>query len=193
MSSIAATEERVRRAFTWWRVPLMLAAFLVLLAYLHDLRAFWWGSVLAILGQAVQTWAGSHLHKDTKFTISGPYSHVRNPMYIGRFFLMLGFVIMTWEPWVVVVFVVLYAAYAHMRVNREEDRLCVIFAPDYQHYCGEIRRWLPRLRPYSKSESRRASWSCVQENHEEIHFVGLLIALGLIYARITCVPWHWPQ
>ena len=119
--------------------------------------------------------------------------HVRNPMYIGRFFLMLGFVVMIWQPFITAAFVVLYAIYAHMRVNREEDRLKEIFSPNYQHFCSEVRRWLPRLKPYSKSESRRASWAAVQENHEDIHFVALLVFLAAVYLRIVFVRGYWPM
>ena len=191
--TMVSAEDKLRRTITWFRVPLLIIPFAFLVAYTHDKNAFWYGSVVAIFGQLIQTWAGSHLHKDIVFTISGPYSHVRNPMYIGRFFLMLGFVIMIWQPYITAAFVLLYALYAHMRVNREEDRLKEIFAPNYQHFCGEIGRWLPRLKPYSKSESRRASWTAVQENHEEIHLVALLVVLAAIYLRIVFVHGHWPM
>jgi len=187
-------EEKLRRTMTWYRVPLLMIPFGFLVAYAHDLRAFWVGAVVAILGQLIQTWAGSHLHKDERLTISGPYSHVRNPMYIGRFVLMLGFVLMVWSPVVTAVYVALYAVYAHMRVNREEERLKEIFKPNYQSYCDEISRWLPRLKPYSGSETRRASWIQVRLNHEDIHFVGLFAVLAAMCVRI--IVWsgvYWPR
>lgn len=183
-------EEKVRRIVTWWRVPLMTAATVALVAFIHDVRAFWYGAPIAVLGELIQMWAGSQLHKDKHLTISGPYSHVRNPMYIGRFILGLGFFIMTLNPYLISGYVVLFAAYAHMRVNREESRLKVIFAPDYQHYCSEIRRWLPRLRPYSRSESKNASWAQVCANHENINMIGVLVVLAAVYARIVSWP-NW--
>ncbi len=183
-------EEKVRRAVTWWRVPLMAVAAAALVAFMHDARAFWYGAPVAVLGELIQMWAGSQLHKDKHLTISGPYSHVRNPMYIGRFVLGMGFFIMTLNPYLIAGYVVLFAAYAHMRVNREESRLRVIFEPDYQHYCSEIRRWLPRLRPYSRSEAKNASWAQVCANHENINMLGLLAVLAAVYARIIAWP-HW--
>lgn len=186
-------EEKVRRTVTWYRVPLMAVATIALVAFIHDVRWFWYGVPVAIFGELIQMWAGSQLHKDQHFTISGPYSYVRNPMYIGRFFLGLGFFLMTNPvtcPYFVAGYIVLFAAYAHMRVNREEDRLKVIFAPDYQHYCSEIRRWLPRIKPYSRSESKNASWSQVCVNHENINMLGTLIVLAAVYIRIIKLPWH---
>jgi len=182
-------EEKVRRAVTWWRVPLMAIATVALVAFMHSTRAFWYGAPIAILGELIQMWAGSQLHKDQHLTISGPYSHVRNPMYIGRFVLGMGFFIMTLNPYLIGGYVIVFAAYAHMRVNREESRLKVIFEPDYQHYCSEIHRWLPRLKPYSRSESKNASWAQVCANHENINMLGTLIVLAAVYARIVKLDW----
>jgi protein-S-isoprenylcysteine O-methyltransferase Ste14 len=191
-SATVSFEEKLRRKITWYRVPLMALATVALVGFLHREAAFWYGAPVAVFGELIQVWATSHLHKDERLTISGPYSHVRNPMYIGRFFLGLGFFIMTWSPYAVAGYVVLFAIYAHMRVVREEARLKQIFAPAYQYYCDEIRRWLPRLRPYSRSESRRASWTQVCANHEQIVLIGVLVVLALVYIRIDRFGyWHW--
>jgi protein-S-isoprenylcysteine O-methyltransferase Ste14 len=169
----------------------MAAATIALVALIHDKTAFLYGASIAILGEFVQLWATSHLHKDTRFTISGPYSHVRNPMYFGRFFVGLGFFVMTWNVYLIVGYAVLYAVYGHLRVKREERRLSRIFAPHYEHYCAEVRRWLPRITPYSKSESRRAKWSRVCENHEQIVLLGLIVVLAAVYLRIDRLPDHF--
>jgi protein-S-isoprenylcysteine O-methyltransferase Ste14 len=185
-------EEKVRRALTWYRVPLMAAATAALAAFVHDVRAFWVGAAVAVIGELVQMWAGSQLHKDKHLTVSGPYSHVRNPMYIGRFILGLGFFVMTANVYLIAGYAVLFALYAHMRVAREESRLKVIFEPDYQRYCSEVRRWLPRLRPYSGSQTRNASWAQVCANHEQINMAVLLVVLAAIYLRIAAWPdWFW--
>ena len=182
-------EEKVRRTVTWYRVPLMAIALVALAAFIHDARVFWYGAPVAVLGELIQMWAGSQLHKDQHLTISGPYSHVRNPMYIGRFVLGLGFFIMTNNLYIIAGYVILFAAYAHTRVLREESRLKVIFAPDYQHYCSEIGRWFPRPKPYSRSESKNASWAQVCANHENINMLGTLAVLAAMYLRIVKIEW----
>ena len=184
-------EERVHRTMTWWRVPLMTLAFVGVLGLINDMKMFWYGLPVVVIGELIQMWATSHLHKDTKFTISGPYSHVRNPMYFGRFFVGLGVFMMTWSagPYYLIGYVVLYMIYGNLRVKREERRLCEIFAPHYQEYCSEIRRWIPRLKPYSKSEDRRAKWSQVRANHEQIVALGIAIVMVLVYVRIVRFPW----
>lgn len=188
----ASLEDKIHRTMTWWRVPLMAIAFAGVLGFIYKKETFWYGVAVAIVGELIQMWATSHLHKDTKFTISGPYSHVRNPMYFGRFFVGLGIFIMTGNLYLIVGFIVLYSIYGNLRVRREERRLCEIFAPNYQDYCSEVHRWMPRLKPYSKSETRRAKWSQVCANHEQIVAFGILVVLALIYLRIDRFPnIHW--
>lgn len=184
-------EDKIHRTITWWRVPLMTLAFAGVLGFLNDVKYFWYGLPVVVLGELIQMWATSHLHKDTKFTISGPYSHVRNPMYFGRFFVGLGVFIMTGNPYFVIGYFVFYTIYGNLRVGREERRLSEIFAPHYQHYCSEVRRWVPRLKPYSKSEDRRAKWSQICANHEQTVALGIAVVMVLIYVKMVYCPWKW--
>ena len=191
-SATVSFEEKLRRTITWYRVPLMTLATIGLVGFIHEKIWFWYGAPVALFGELIQVWATSHLVKDERLTISGPYSHVRNPMYIGRFFLGLGFFIMTSNLYLIACYVILFAAYAQMRVLREEKRLREIFGPAYQHYCNETHRWLPRIKPYSRSESRRASWSQVCANHEQIVLIGVIVVLVAVYLRIDRFgEWHW--
>lgn len=187
-------QDKLHRTFTYFRVPLMTVAVVAVVGFIHDKSAFWIGAPVAVLGELMQMWAASHLHKDERLTVSGPYSYVRNPMYIGRFILGLGFFLMTQNPYLVAAYVILFAIYANLRVGREERRLREIFSPNYQRYCSEIRRWLPSLKPYSLSENRRASWSQVCANHEHINLIGLLVVLAAVYLRIDRLShlyWHF--
>jgi len=183
--------DKLNRTLTWWRVPLLLIPSALLVLYVNRMDAFLFGAAVAVFGQLIQTWSGAHIHKDMRLTVSGPYCYVRNPMYIGRFFLMFGFVLMLWNTYVNAVFVVLFAVYAHLRVLREEPRLKELFAADYERYCSEVNRWLPKVNRYSGAEPRKASWECVRENHEDIHFIALIIILAALFLRILYLPDLW--
>ncbi|MBV9864322.1 MAG: isoprenylcysteine carboxylmethyltransferase family protein [Abitibacteriaceae bacterium] len=189
---IEGTHEKVRRTITSYRVPLVTLGALAVIMFMHDKRAFLYGMPVTLFGELIQVWAASQLHKDQHFTVSGPYSHVRNPMYTGRFFMSLGFFIMTGNLWLIAAFVILFAAYGQMRVAREERRLEVIFAPHYQHYCSEINRWVPRLKPYSRSEAKNANWSQVRYNNEHLIFAGVVAVLFIVFLRIEYFPnYYW--
>lgn len=179
--------------FTKARVPLMALPIILIITYLHSMKHFLIGLPIIIFGELVQMWATSHLHKDQKLTISGPYSHIRNPMYFGRFFVGLGLFIMIGNIYVVGIYVVAYAVYVYSRVGREEKRLQGIFGDPYIHYCSEINRFFPKIKPYSRSENRRASWKQVCVNHEQIVALGIALACIIIYLRILTIPAYWPK
>ena len=63
--------------------------------------------------------------------IGGFYAHVRNPMYIGRFFVGLGVMLMTHNVRIISAFVLLFVIYVTRRVGGEEARLAGIFGNDY--------------------------------------------------------------
>ena len=85
-----------------------------------------------------------------RLVITGPYRFVRNPMYVGMgiallgealvfpnlTFLMLGLIVALWC--VVSLFIIGY----------EEPTLRSMFGHDYEEYCHQVRRWIPRLRPW---------------------------------------------
>lgn len=87
-----------------------------------------------------------------RLVVVGFYRYVRNPMYTGFFMGWIGlWVVFGRANWLViagaaavvlgvVLFVVLY----------EEPTLRRMFGEDYQEYCSNVRRWLPRLRPWER-------------------------------------------
>ena len=69
-------------------------------------------------------------------------------MYIGRFFLILGVLMLPGAPWLLPIFAVLYYFYMLNRVRREEETLRGIFGGEYEEYCAEVPRFLPTSRPF---------------------------------------------
>ena len=94
--------------------------------------------MVSTLGELFQVWCFSTIKTRKKLTIVGPYMFVRNPMYLSRFFLIFGILLMTGNPWIMLVFVVLYYFYTTNRVRREEKDLLEMFGEDYRIYCRAL-------------------------------------------------------
>src|SRR5687768_6513882 len=58
-------------------------------------KTFAIGTLLVSIGTLIRIWAGGHLTRDQQLTTSGPYQFSRNPFYLGRLFLLVGFAIMS--------------------------------------------------------------------------------------------------
>jgi protein-S-isoprenylcysteine O-methyltransferase Ste14 len=196
----ATAKDRLRAKVQWWRVPIMTAIIVIGVYFMKNPAGkdapvspwVWAGMALTFFGELWQLWAASHLHKDKALAASGPYKHVRNPMYFGRFFVLLGFVVMVGQSYgtialvaSVVVYYTVFALYVTARVAREEERLRGIFGEDYIHFCSEVPRFFPRLKPYSKGSDKRAQWTGIARNHEYLNMIAALVMFVAIYLWIT--------
>jgi len=82
------------------------------------------------------------------FVCIGPYLYVRNPMYIGGFFILVGFALFERSA-SILLFCPLWLLLAHVFVVfYEEPTLEQRFGKSYMDYRQAVNRWLPKLRPY---------------------------------------------
>ena len=80
----------------------------------------------------------------TKFVATGPYKHVRNPMYIGGMGGLIGFGLYQRSA-SILVFALAWFLLAHLFVvGYEEPTLRRKFKDSYEDYCRAVPRWMPR-------------------------------------------------
>lgn len=136
------------RSWLLIRVPVVvvLAALLVMYA-----RPDWagWAVAVSFFGQAIQLWCFASLRKNKELTTRGPYALVRNPMYLGRYFVILGFILLFANPWLIAAYTMIYCGYLRFRVAQEEHVLRKRFGAEFDQYCARVHRFLPRLKPYA--------------------------------------------
>jgi protein-S-isoprenylcysteine O-methyltransferase Ste14 len=132
----------MRRFLVRMRVPIGIVV-IVLLAPFVQRQWLLAGFVVSMLGELIQVWCFASLDKNATLTIRGPYTMVRNPMYLGRYFIVLGFLMLAGQWWLLVGFTVGYWLYMDSRVQREEAHLRPIFGAPYDDYCARVRRFVP--------------------------------------------------
>ena len=107
------------------------------------------GSVLLIM-RAVRTlgkeWSiTARMVADHKLATSGPYAHVRHPIYTG----MLGMLVATGlavSPWIVLVAaIVVFAIGTLIRVRIEERLLRETFGPQFEEYARRVPAVIPGI------------------------------------------------
>jgi len=124
------------------RIPLFATAAALLIAY-ADRRWLWPGFAVSMAGQFIQLWCFATLNKNAALACRGPYAMVRNPMYLGRFFIVLGALMLLGQVWLLVLFAVGYWFYMANRVGREEARLRQVLGQPYIEYCAGVNRFIP--------------------------------------------------
>ena len=108
---------------------------------------------LVVSGLVLRAWAGgcagAHTRNATieapRLVTGGPFAYVRNPIYLASIVLGLGMVGLLGDPWMlglyVGVFIFLYSAI----VPAEEAFLRRTFPGEFERYCENVPRMLPRL------------------------------------------------
>jgi len=81
-----------------------------------------------------------------RLVVQGPYRRVRNPMYVGAA-VALAAAALYYQSLALVAFTAGFLLVTHLFVLvYEEPTLRATFGEQYDAYCREVRRWLPRLR-----------------------------------------------
>jgi protein-S-isoprenylcysteine O-methyltransferase Ste14 len=124
-------------------------AFVVVAVVLRRPAWHLWGLPLILLGEALRTWAAGHLLKDEELTVSGPYAHVRNPLYLGSSLSGVGFLVILGDWRLAAAFLVIAIAIYIPTVKQEEDYLRRMHGQAFEDYRRAVPGIVPSLRPAS--------------------------------------------
>ena len=171
---------KLRKFLGKLRVPLCIAIFILLLLLIKpDLLLA--GFLVSLLGELIQIWCFASLEKNRTLTVRGLYCLTRNPMYLGRFFLILGALIAIGNIWIIAIFCVVYYFYMVNRVKREEAVLHSVFGQDYDSYCAKVHRFLPSTKMFRWSSLMYFNWRLLKENHGHWNILAMLFCYLLFY------------
>jgi protein-S-isoprenylcysteine O-methyltransferase Ste14 len=132
------------------RVPLgFLTAALYLFALLHHTpqpAAVAWSLALVLPGLALRAYASGTVKKNRELTVTGPYAHTRNPLYLGSMLIAAGFALALLS-WPVAVVIALGFVAIYVPVIASEERFLRAAFPAFDEYCQHVPRLIPRLTP----------------------------------------------
>ncbi len=158
----------------------LVLVFLVVLARHADIARLSTGFLVSFFGEAIQFWSFASLVKNEQLTARGPYVLVRNPMYLGRFFLILGIVLLFGNDYITLAYVIFYYFYMVNRVGREERRLMELLGQPYRDYCARVNRFLPSFGRLFDPAVRFFSWSVLYRNNGHWNFLAMLLCYGVL-------------
>jgi protein-S-isoprenylcysteine O-methyltransferase Ste14 len=170
-------------------LPLPIAAALIFVpAGLSDTVStplLWSGVLIVAGGEALRLWAVHHIGVISRtrserlgpLVDTGPFSLVRNPLYLGNILLWVGFALSARLLWLVPLIGALLAFEYHAIVRWEEQLLESRLGDAYRSYAARVSRWIPSLRaPTQLVSSARFSWRETLFSER-----GTLIAIALGY------------
>lgn len=148
-----------------------------------DARWFLPGAAVTVLGEWLRLWAAGHLRKNKQLTSTGPYSHVKNPLYIGTLLITLGYSAMAMNIWIMVAgFVWFFIYYAPYKKKQENEKLIASFGDAWKVYDQAVPDYLPRITPYPDRGASRWNWDVVKENSEHETAAAVLVGFVVLFA-----------
>lgn len=94
-----------------------------------------------------------------KLVTEGAFSIVRNPLYVGNFFIILGVCVFSSVLWVMVLGIVFFVVQYHFIVQYEEGLLAERFGDEFQSYKMSVPAWIPKKLPSLEEIQWPASFS----------------------------------
>jgi protein-S-isoprenylcysteine O-methyltransferase Ste14 len=183
--------DRWQRVARRIRVPL---GFVAAALYLFDLwrhspvpAAVAWSLALVLPGLWLRGYAAGYVKKNRELTMTGPYAHTRNPLYLGSMLIAAGFALALLS-WPVALVLAVGFAVIYVPVIASEERFLRSAFPGFDAYCSRVPRLIPRLTgaaaPEGESTSGSFSFSLYLKHREYNAGMGAaLLYLSLLFLR----------
>ena len=117
------------------------------------------GFILIIVGEFFRLWGVSYAGSETRTTgnvggtylvVSGAYSFVRNPLYVGNMLMYLGVGIMSMAlfPYLQIIAILFFFFQYTVIIKEEEAFLQSKYGKSYENYCEAVPKLIPSLKSY---------------------------------------------
>jgi hypothetical protein len=139
-------------------------------------------------GLWLRGYAAGYVKKNRELTMTGPYAHTRNPLYLGSMLMAAGFAVALLS-WPVALVLAVGFALIYVPVIASEERFLRATFPSFDEYCGQVPRLIPRLtppRPPGRKRTHGAAFSLVlYVRHREYNAAigAALLYLSLLFLR----------
>lgn len=140
-------------------------------------------------GLWLRGYAAGYVKKNAELTVTGPYAHTRNPLYVGSILIALGFAVAA-RSWVMgVVLLAMFLAIYLPTIRSEEEFLRATFS-NFDAYAAQVPRLFPRLTPARLSTEKGRFDRERYLRHREYN---ALMGATAIYAALLAKLLFWAR
>jgi len=184
------SEPGYNRALGILRLVALFAVVVALVYFAHPtIASVAIGFVFVALGESVRFWSSGLLLKTKELMTAGPYRYTRNPLYLGRFLILTGVIIMVNLPnsmslvGLVIGWAWFLGVYMRRKERVEPARLREEHGEAYDRYFKAVPALFPTFSPYA--DYTPAAWSAerMKRNKEYWMVIGLLAVSAYLLWR----------
>jgi protein-S-isoprenylcysteine O-methyltransferase Ste14 len=114
----------------------------------------WLGYVLIVIGALGRAYCSVYIggRKNEEVVRGGPFSVVRNPLYVFSFLAIAGVGLQSGTFFIFALLLAAFLAYYPMVIAKEEAFLSHKFGEEYESYKNSVPRWFPNFKLWSEPE-----------------------------------------
>jgi protein-S-isoprenylcysteine O-methyltransferase Ste14 len=180
------------RSFT--PLPIIILVFIIFKPL--DLGSHNWiinisGLLLSFIGETVRIMAVGFSFEGTSgresylraenLNVSGIYSLVRNPLYIGNFFMFAGIVAVFANGFAFLVFAFFLIGQYYFVILAEENYLQQQYSEQYSEYCQRVRRIIPIFKKYKKNQNPFNLKKVIFKENDSVFNLLVMFLVVLLY------------
>ena len=148
------------------------------------------GTLLVVLGELIRIYSVAFIGGISRtrkgslgstLTTTGPFAYVRNPLYVGNFFILLGFAVLSASFGLMLFSVLLFAFQYYWIVQYEEGLLVAKFGQVYVDYQMQVPAWIPKKCPALAEMEWPTSYSAALKSERRTLTTILAIFLLLMF------------
>ena len=150
------------------------------------------GTLCVLLGEALRIYSVAFIgsisrtrksHVGSRLIQEGPFQWVRNPLYVGNFFIALGFSMFSGKLWFVLLMLIAFAVQYSFIVTYEEARLAEVFGEEYTDYQARVPAWIPRrIPPFEEWKAPSEGYAkAIKSEQRTFMSVGAMFLLLLLF------------
>jgi hypothetical protein len=121
---------------------------------------------------------------------------VRNPLYIGNFFIFSGLIVVFSNILALMIFSHFLIAQYYFIILAEENFLKKEYGSDYENYCSRVRRILPAFKDYKKNKNPFKLKKVIFKENDSLFnllviYMLILLYKGKIFSGRISSPLHY--
>ena len=128
------------------------------------------GFIIALAGEMIRLWGVSWAGSETRTTgsvggtyliVSGPFAHLRNPLYLGNILMYTGMGVMSFAlfPWLQIAGLIFFSIQYNLIVQEEEKYLEKTFGKEYEAYKANVPSFIPKIKKYNAGNIEQPAYN----------------------------------
>ena len=198
--------DKKAKFITWGEWLFKMRSYTPIPLFLVMFSCFWWewendimvwccGLFFIACGEGMRIWSLRYIGRFSRTTrkrkgnalvMDGPYTLVRNPLYCGNLFILIGATILSELLWFIPIVIILFALQYYCIVLWEEETLLKNFPQDAESYFRSVPRWLPSWHSIQKyfEQNRTADYPWLNVlRREQSTLLGLLTMVTFMMVK----------